>query len=127
MTARLTRVVAVPTQAPACAGRTLTLLVPLTPDGRLDEGEVPRLADSVTATLAGGTSAGWTAPIRVGEDGWTLQPTSVEDAPPWRLAAGVLRPGGYLSLRAPGADPISYRIVNVAPLDRAIRDDEHRP
>ncbi|MBN8927907.1 MAG: hypothetical protein BGO51_11600 [Rhodospirillales bacterium 69-11] len=124
MRASLVRVFAAPLASPPSGGPpfgTLVLVVPLTGSDQLDDAAFAGFADVVTITWEGPAVPGWPnperlAPLRPDPRGWLVQPTDMEDAPPWRVVAQAIRPGGYLTLWPPNGDSLGFRIVNVETL-----------
>jgi hypothetical protein len=57
--------------------------------------------------------ADWRGEVIRVDDGWAVRSVGGDDEPLWELAAGVVRPGEYLTLRRPDGEELVFRVVGV--------------
>ncbi len=62
------------------------------------------------------------------QDRWGLCATSDPDEPLWEIGGREFRPGGYLTLRRPNGEELSFRIVSIETVSPDLLfTDERRP
>lgn len=91
----------------------LDMVVPLTPQGRLDEVSLIAADAPLPARRFRPDREDWTGVLVAADGGFALQGNSSRDDPIWAMEAHVFRPGDYITLRRPNGQELVYRIVAV--------------
>ena len=93
----------------------LDMVVPLTPQGRMDEVALIAADAPLPARRFRPDREDWTGVLVATDGGFALQSENSRDDPIWAMEAHVFRPGDYVTLRRPNGEEMVFRIVAVDP------------